>query len=160
MGMLPVPSDFSTGLTLDNSLLRSDVASGQVAPVGEVLSLVAMVQSAYVMTTIATRSMDRIEDCRRVWAGTAAVLSEVLKVWDDVQCDDPNIQWMLGKIQHFLELARDRVSIYEVTASQRLRHAKTRDANFETTYQQRHHLESGGASSPCSPAHVYQLGRF
>ena len=160
-GMLPAPSDFCTGLTLDNSLLRSDVARGQVAPVGEVLSLIALAQSLYVMTTITTRSMDRIDDCRRVWAGTAAVLDEVLAVWKGVQSDDPNVLWMLKKIEHYQSLALDRVEMFSVSEQQRLRHAKTRDADFGSSFTERHEVEPQGYSNSSStPQHVYQIGKL
>ena len=158
--MLPIPSDFSTGLTLDNSLLRSDVARGQVAPVGEVLSLIALAQSLYVMTTLTTRSMDRIDDCRRVWTETAAVLDEVLKVWRGVQSDDPNVLWMLGKIEHFRSLAFDRVEMFSISEKERVAHAANRGSSDFEPFSVRNGTEPAGYSNSSSPAHVYSLGKL
>jgi hypothetical protein len=154
--MLTAIQDFRVSAALDSGLLRADAISGKPIPLTEILSLTSMVQSLFLVTTLVTRQMDRIKDCFSAWTETAETIDRVLAVWEDVRPEDQNISWMLGRIRHFASLAHDRAQLYEVTPSERVRHAKNRDAEVGYSYTDRHGVEPAGYSNDQSrPAHIY-----
>jgi hypothetical protein len=159
--MLPAALDFAPSVCLDNALLREDIARGEAVPIDEILSLAAAAQAIYLTATIESRELDGITQCHKLWADVAKLFDELCAPWTDVKTDEEQIQWLLARLRRYRDLALDRVSIYEVTTSQRVAHSRTRaDINFEMSHRQRHNLEARGEHEPCSPPHIYQIGHF
>jgi hypothetical protein len=121
-----------------------------------------MAHSLYISACHESRFIDLIDKRHELWSQVAKLFDELCTPWTDIRTDDQQIQWLLARLRHYRDLALDRVSIYEVTTSQRLRHAKIRgDSLVEYSFEHRHGIEPNGLSADSSgPAHVYSIGRL
>jgi hypothetical protein len=159
--MLPAALDFAPSVCLDNALLREDIARGEAVPIDEILSLAAAAQAIYLTATIESRDLNSVAQCHELWSQVTKMFDELCRAWTDVRTDCEQIRWLLARLRRYRDLSLDRVSIYEVTTSQRLRHAKTRgDVDLGSSFTERHEIEPQGRTSHSTPAHVYSVGRF
>ena len=159
--MLPAPSDFAPSMSLDNSLLRQSVVNAEPIPLAEVLNLAALAQAIYISATLESRSLGRVKDCRKLWSGISQLFDELAQSWVDVNCDDPNIRWLQGRLEYFYSAAKDRREMFTVTEKERLKHAKDRgDTEIESFGSRSEREPDGYRSESYVPPHIYQLGHF
>lgn len=154
-----LPGDFCIGITLDCHLLRTDAASGRPVPASEALSLAAAVQAIYLTATMESRRLQRVKACHELWTEIARLFDELCSAWVGADSDDPQIQWLCGRLEHFRTLAIDRTQLYEIRASERRRHALCRE-DAAQSFGQRNESTPTGWCDQSSPAHVYSVGRF
>jgi hypothetical protein len=66
----------------------------------EVLSLAAIAQSLFVSTTLESRTLDRVEDCRQLWSEAARLFGELCDSWAGIESGDQSIAWLRGRLAH------------------------------------------------------------
>jgi hypothetical protein len=132
--------DFALSVSLDSGLLRQSIAAGEQIPPAEILSLAAAIQGIYISVTLESRQIDRVRDCYLLWSELAQLLDELCASWTDVASDDPNVVWLRGRLQHYLELARHRVELYSVSESERRKFQERRSIEVETSFGEREFL--------------------
>jgi hypothetical protein len=118
--------EFAYSLPADAGLLRASLIAGEPVDQTEVLSLAAMAQSLFVTTTIESRRLDRVENCRRLWGETAQVFEELCSAWSEVASNDLNIHWLRGQLEHYRSLCEDRHGLYSITEEDRSEYAERR----------------------------------
>jgi hypothetical protein len=132
--------DFALSVSLDSGLLRQSIAAGEQIPPAEILSLAAVIEAIYISVTLESRQMDRVRDCYLSWSELAHLLGELCASWTDVASDDPNVVWLRDRLQHYRELARDRVELYSVSESERREFQERRSIEVETSFGEREFL--------------------
>jgi hypothetical protein len=133
----PVIQEFAFSLPADSCLLRASVAAGEPIDQAEVLSLAAAIQSIYISVALESRALGRIDACHQLWAEAAGLFSELCDSWVGIDSDDPQVHWLRGRLTHFASLARDRMSLYDVSERERLAHAARRDIGLESAFSER-----------------------
>lgn len=126
--------DFALSVSLDSGLVRQSIAVGEQISPAEILSLAAAIEAIYISVTLESRQMDRVRDCHLLWSELAQLLGELCASWTDVASDDPNVVWLRGRLQHYLELTRDRVELYSVSESERRKFQERRSIEVETSF--------------------------
>ncbi len=124
--MLPVPSDFCVGITLDNSLLLQDIVTGKPIPLTEVLSLGSAAQTIFITTVLESRKLDRVQDQYLLWRELFGLFNELCKSWADAGSNEESITWLLARLRHFRDLAEDRCAIFSISEKERIAHSKIR----------------------------------
>lgn len=61
-----------------------------------------------------------------MWTEVARLFDELCRAWADVDSGEGNIVWLRGRLEHFRAQVIGQSRIYEVSLSERLRHAKNR----------------------------------
>lgn len=90
----PVIQEFGFSLPADSGLLRASVIAGEPIDQTEVLSLAAIAQSLFVSTTLESRMLNRVEDCRQLWSDAARLFDELCDSWVSVpEFGEPSIAW-------------------------------------------------------------------
>jgi hypothetical protein len=156
----PVAQAFADSLPVDAGLLRADITSGRPIDHAEILSLAALAQALFVTVTVESRTLDKVDDCRRLWSEAAGLFEELCSSLADINSDDLSVQWLRGRLIHLRDQAADRKEMFTVSLKERLRHAADRGADFETSFTERHSIEPSGVTSNAGPAHVYSVGKY
>jgi hypothetical protein len=119
--------DFGLSISLDCGLLRASLAAGEDVPAVEILSLAAAAEAIYLSATLESRRMERVKDCHTLWTETAQLFGDLYDSWGGVQSDDPSIIWLRSRLEHYRELAADRLSLFSITEADRLEFAQVKE---------------------------------
>lgn len=155
----PAAQEFALSLPVDCGLLRADIESGAPIDQAEILSLAALAQALFVTVTIESRTLDKVDDCRALWAEATGLFEELCSSLADLN-SDLSVRWLRSRLIHFRDQAADRKEMFTISERARLEHAKNRGADFETSFTERHSIEAAGPTSNAGPAHVYSVGKF
>jgi hypothetical protein len=118
------------------------------------LSLAAAVEAVFISATLESRGLARVKDCQALWTGVAQLFGELVQVWTDLDSDDPSINWLRARLEHFRTRAQDQTELYKVSEKERQRHAKNRGSAIES-FGVRNGSEAAGYSSEGRQGHVY-----
>jgi hypothetical protein len=153
--------EFQFSLPLDNELLIADIKNGVPISENEIIEVAINSRTLFVVSTLACRELERVEDCFKLWTEMAELIAGLLTSWSEITAGQyPQVDWLLTELRHLQALCDDRKELYCVTAADRRRHVETRgDACFEYSFSQRNNLEARGENQG-SPAHVYSLRHF
>jgi hypothetical protein len=114
------------------------VTAGEPIDQAEVLSLMAIAQSLFVSTTLESRTLDRVEDCHKLWTEAARLFSELCDSWAGIpESHDPNIHWLRGRLEHYRSLCEDRESLYSISERERLAHVARKEIGLESAFSER-----------------------
>jgi hypothetical protein len=136
--MSPSLQDFALSISLDCGILRRSLAAGEQIPPAEILSLASAAEAIFITATLESRQLDRVRDCHQLWSRVAELFGELTQTWVDVTSDDANIVWLRGRLTHFMELALDRMELYQPEGADRKRLvANKREADAEHSFSTR-----------------------
>jgi hypothetical protein len=155
----PVIQEFAFSLPADSYLLRAQVTAGEPIDQAEVLSLMAIAQSLFVSTTLESRTLNRVDDCRQLWTEAARLFSELCDSWAGIESADPQFKWLRGRLEHYQSLCEDRESLYSISERERLLHARSKESEMSDPEP---HPEPVREFSRVETPHQYgrQYGRF
>lgn len=112
-------------------LAMAVLAGEQIAP-GEIVESMASARALYNLATLASRELDRVNDCYTLWHGVHAEFEALCQAWENVPQDGELIGQHRTHLCRLLELSADRCELYNVTESARREHAKCRESELRT----------------------------
>ena len=143
-------------MRLNNALLRQSASSGEAIPTGEALSLAAAAEAILISGDAPfPRAWTGQGSPRAVDRNRSTLSPNSATPRADVDVQEENIIWLKRHLVHFRELAHGQVSLYEVSLSERLKHAADRGASIQTTRARAHQEPEPDGWQDQRHGHVY-----
>jgi hypothetical protein len=120
ISVLAIIPEFASGWMMDSSLAALSVRAGE--PLGEehLIELCSGAKTLFDLTTLASRGIDRVSDCRKHWADTLETFRKALAAWADVPLgEEPLLRFYLMQLGRLCDLAASRVDLFTISGSDR-----------------------------------------
>jgi hypothetical protein len=77
----------SSGWTCDNGMVVLSIRAGEPVDPAQLIELCSGARTLFSLTTLASRGIDRVADCRRLWSDTLETFRKAIAAWNDVPSD-------------------------------------------------------------------------
>ena len=108
-------------------------AGAEISP-AEIVELMANTRSLYNLSTLRSRDFDRIDQCHALWQQTTEQFEQLCRAWEGVAPSGELIGWHRAQLHRLLDLASDRVELYEPEGADRRRLIANKRESSDSEY--------------------------
>ena len=105
---------------MDSNLAALSVRAGEPLEQEQLIELCSGAKTLFDLTTLASRGIDRVTDCRNLWSDTLKTFREVLAAWTGVPISqEPLLRIYLMQLERLCDLAASRVDLFTISQNDR-----------------------------------------
>jgi hypothetical protein len=129
-------TEFSSGWVADSHLAVLLVCAGQPLETEQIIELCSDAKTLFDLTTLASRGIDRVTDCRNLWRDIFETFKKAQTAWTDVPIgQEPLLRIYLMQLGRLCDLSGSRVDLYTISQSDRQTFVRQHKSEARTAKQ-------------------------
>jgi len=142
----------------DNAIVAMAIRAGEAVDPAELIELCSGAKTVFSLATLSCRSLDRVDDCRRIWGDTLEIFQRARDAWTGVRATqkatqktaqnsadshDPLLRFYSLQLKRLSELAAARVDLYTISQAERLSYVRQYKADLDEDMLEPHDDPNG-----------------